>query len=319
MERGADRDEPLDRRGADLTAEKPDGLEKRSEGQDSHGIRKCPALDCLLRHHSDLPDEEEGQAAGQHELRQPELVRRPGTGELRVHEAGRRDAGERDAGDQAAVDPLHEPRRASSHDQHGHREPEEHPSGLQRPIALDGTEVTWNQDEDGEQGEPKREDTAAENQRVPLPQKREVYQRIWLPKAPQRRRYQQECSAAQHGDDRSGSKPVEPLPLLQRPLDETQSHAGEEKAAPAHRRFGTLPRRRRWDRQVDAQHHQRCEQRAGPEDPMPRPVIRVPSLERRRDAQRAEQLHRIGADPVDRVARGERAQRIAERQRIKRP
>ena len=32
MERGADRDEALDRRDADLAAQQPDGLEERSEG-----------------------------------------------------------------------------------------------------------------------------------------------------------------------------------------------------------------------------------------------------------------------------------------------
>src|SRR5262249_28354629 len=110
-----------------------------------------------------------------------------------------------------------------------------------------------------------------------------------------------------------------PSSLYQGSLQEADPRAAEAEPAPAPRRRRALPLRCRRDRQPDAEHHHRSERRAGPEDPAPGPVVNEPRLERCADAQGGEQLHRVGADPVDGEARGKAAQRVAQRQRVERP
>src|SRR5262249_36301555 len=153
-----------------------------------------------------------------------------------------------------------------------------------------------------EQHEAEREAAGAEDERVPLEERAEVDERVRLAPALEAGAREEQPTHDDERDDGAGTEPISALALIERGEERGEPEAEEQEPAPG--RFAArLPRggrRIRREADVDEHHHHDDEDAAGPEDPLPRPVLDEPALERRSQAEGREELHRVGADAVDR-------------------
>src|SRR6476660_6082928 len=88
-------------------------------------------------------------------------------------------------------------------------------------------------------------------------------------------------------------EPIEAFPLIECTVEQTQGHAEIRKAAP------TGSDTWRWaarDAEVDAKHHQGRDDRRGPENPVPREVVCIPSLKCRSDVARKDDVGSVGGN-----------------------
>jgi len=123
--------------------------------------------------------------------------------------------------------------------------------------------------------------------------------RVWQAQVANEGRQQQKESGNDQRNDRRGVHPIQPLPLRERYIEQRKPEAHVEKSLPA--RFGLsllgfwkrLPR----DAKVNQHHHDWCEYRGVPEDPMPCQVIHVPGFEGSCDVQRNDNIHGVHGDP----------------------
>src|ERR1700761_6311097 len=91
-------------------------------------------------------------------------------------------------------------------------------------------------------------------------------------------------------------QPVQPLSLIQSPVQKSQAHTEISEPEPARLRFCIDLS---WNSKMDAHHHQWCEKRSRPEDPTPREMIDVPPLQQSRNITHEDDVRRIRRNPED--------------------
>ncbi len=134
-----------------------------------------------------------------------------------------------------------------------------------------------------QQAKAKKSQRHAEHNRVPLPKIRKIHQWIRTAQAPNQRGKQENHCAEEQAVEKSGTPPVETLPLVQSRKQQRETRAGVEESGKTRRRPGGFSRRRRGNSQVDAQNHDRRDQRGVPEHPVERKMFAIPAIKRRGD------------------------------------
>src|SRR5262249_36865179 len=88
----------------------------------------------------------------------------------------------------------------------------------------------------------------------------------------------QETAGQQQRVDQPGIEPVETVALIESRIDQAQSDAQIDYSGPVRGLQQRPVHRLAWHAEIDADHHQRREQRRVPEDPFPGPVIAEPTF-----------------------------------------
>ena len=130
---------------------------------------------------------------------------------------------------------------------------------------------------------------------------------------------EQEDSRRRQSDDDAGVHPIQPLPLVERDIQERESKAGVEETSPI--RFGLpllglghgLP----WDTEINQDHHHRGEHGAVPKEPVPRQVVYVPRFQRSSEVGGKQNVHGIHRDAQQHVLHGKIAQDEGQGERVK--
>ena len=91
-------------------------------------------------------------------------------------------------------------------------------------------------------------------------------------------RRQQEESRGSHPDNHARVQPVQPLALIENASQKSQTEAEVSKPSPAWPRIGRRASTR--NTEIDADHHERRDDRGRPEDPVPGEMLGIPALQR---------------------------------------
>src|SRR5262249_29196720 len=203
----------------------------------------------------------------------------PRAREVRVHEADASDDGEAAGGQQAAVESLVQDSSGDEREaQLGHGRPEHGWAELGRIESAHG-EGLRDDEGGGEQTETERKQSEREDQRVPWAQIRQIHEEIRAAQAVHRRAEQEEPPRRDESGKHTRPPPVEPLSMVKSRIEQRETSAGIEKSSETRfRSRGARPYSRR-NAVVDANGHQRREDRGRPEHPCPRQMISVEPIE----------------------------------------
>lgn len=200
------------------------------------------------------------------------------------------------------------------HGEHGHGNPGESVPGFERTVLLNIRQKPWYEHNRGQMHEFEDKNRQGDNVDVSGVQERKIENRVGLRDPPRERRTQKKDPGNGHSNDRAGVKPIQPLPLVEGAIEESEAQAEIDKSMPTRPRVdGELA----GNSEIDAKHHHRSEERGRPKDPVPGEVLNVPSLEQRGDVADEDDVRRIGCNPEDDQPLGKSGQHKGHGERIK--